>query len=209
MRNIAAAFQTLGGFVFVHHKTIHAHAQKCAKAALCRVVVVEQSALYHLYKKPLRQVLRVFGRTVPAQPHIFVYRFPVRCAQRVHRADTLGFVTAARRVDHGPSCQREAVAAPAWFLVGRFLAVGHVVKMLVFRKSLRNLPLGSNFLVRAMNWGSLGYLAWSCFGDMVKSLPQWGRAWNAESSFSIMGKSLLTAGQSCFQVKWMVTQGCW
>jgi hypothetical protein len=30
-----------------------------------------------------------------------------------------------------------------------------VLKMLVFRKSLRNFPCGSNFLVRAMNWGSL------------------------------------------------------
>src|SRR3954451_22496024 len=48
----------------------------------------------------------------------------------------------------------------------------------------------------------------SSVDEVVNNFPQCGRALNGASSLSMTGNSLLTAGQSGFQVKWMVTQSC-
>src|SRR6266478_3095129 len=63
------------------------------------------------------------------------------------------------------------------------------------------LSLGVEPPAHAINSGSFSYRESKCAGAIVKSFPQWGRAWNGASSFSITGSNLLTAGQSGFSVK--------
>src|SRR5580765_1426238 len=74
------------------------------------------------------------------------------------------------------------------------------------RKSLRNFPWGSYFRASARNSGSFPYKESSRGDAIVNSFPQCGRAPNGASSRSITGSNLLTAGQSGFSVKWMVTE---
>src|SRR5258706_13056713 len=80
--------------------------------------------------------------------------------------------------------------------------------MFVLKNWLRNLPCGSNFSLNRIKWDNFLYLDFSSAGDVLNSFPQCGRASNGANSFSINGNSILTAGQSCFQLKWMFTQGC-
>ena len=59
----------------------------------------------------------------------------------------------------------------------------------------------------ALNSAHIAYRFWSCAGGIVKSLPQCGRTLKGASSRSIIGSTLRTDGQSCFQVKWIARLG--
>ena len=85
----------------------------------------------------------------------------------------------------------------------------HLAKDISVQELIAELALRIILLAQLNKFRHLFVAGLECLpGEMVNSFPQCGRALNGASSFSITGSSLLTAGQSCFQVKWIVTQGC-
>src|SRR5438445_13894463 len=90
------------------------------------------------------------------------------------------------------------------FVIVHFVALQkrnqhHLLKIFVFRNSLRNLACGSYFLLNCTNWGILLYMDFSSSGNAIKSSS--ALTLNLASSLSLRTISLLTAAQSCFKVK--------
>jgi len=111
MRRAAASLLAPRGFFLVHHKAVHAKAEIGAQLALRRIVFSEQFAFEHFGEESLRQILRIFGRPIPSQAHVFVDWLPVRGKQSIQGPRLFRGISALNRVDHRPTRYRKLIAS--------------------------------------------------------------------------------------------------
>ena len=97
----------------------------------------------------------------------------------------------------------------------RFPLIGREDELLELERALDDASRGRGRLIDLVSEPGMGKSRLmeevrdrSVVGSIMNSLPQCGRTLNGDSSRSITGSSRLTAGQSCFHVKWIATDGC-
>ena len=111
MLDVSAAFLPAGGFLLIHHKAVHAHAEIGAEPALVGVKAAEEFPLEQFGVEALGEVLGVGRHPIPPQANVFVDRLPIRRAKGVQCSSALGNVLAARRFNDRPTSGGKAASA--------------------------------------------------------------------------------------------------
>src|SRR5690554_1961581 len=88
----------------------------------------------------------------------------------------------------------------------RFLQLRFYPKRFWSRNSFLNLPSGSYWATSCLKSASFSYFDRNNWGDIVKSLAQWGIGSKGASCSSTSGINSITVSTSCFQVVCIATE---